>query len=114
MEKTIFVDRMKGIERLEIGDGCCKRMAPFLIDGWPWLRSIFIGEKNFISTYGYDVIREFAICNCDRLNKIHIGNHSFERYLSFELKNLPSLETVELCNYAFEFFKTAIFEGVSS
>ena len=41
-------DCLKGIERIEIGDDCCKKVTQFVIDGLNELKSIKIGEKSFI------------------------------------------------------------------
>ena len=39
--------------------------------------------------------------NCDQLSELNIGEHSFVYHESFELKNLPSLISIQLDGEAF-------------
>ncbi len=80
---------------MEIGNDCFEKVNRFVIDGLNELKSVIIGKNsfNFYDTrYGSNCV----IMNCDQLSEIHIGEKSFFDYESFELKNLPSLISIQL------------------
>ena len=54
-----------------------------------------------------------VIMNCDQLSEINIGEHSFVYHESFELKNLPSLISIQLDNYAFCSCHLIVFESMN-
>ena len=94
------IDCLKGIERLEIGNDCFEKVNRFEIDGLNELETIIIGQNSFFLDDDDDT-REGSSClimNCDQLIQIHIRFESFEYYESLELKNLPSLISIQL-NY---------------
>ena len=104
---------LKEIERLEIGDGCFKKVNRFVIDGLNDLKSIIIGNNSFELS---EEIREGSKClimNCDQLREIHIGFQSFYWYESFELKNLPSLISIQLDDGAFHRCHSIVFESMT-
>ena len=104
---------LKEIERLEIGDGCFKKVNEFVIDGLNDLKSIIIGNNSFELS---EEIREGSKClimNCDQLREIHIGFQSFYWYESFELKNLPSLISIQLDDGAFHRCHSIVFESMT-
>ena len=87
-------DNLKGIKRVEIGNGNYKTVTQFVIDGLNELETIIIGKNSFnnlLSRKGSG----FSIMNCDQLNDIHIGRGSFCWYESFECKNLSSLISIQ-------------------
>ena len=51
--------------------------------------------------------------NCDQLKQIHIEYRSFEFYESFELKNLRSLISIQLDQYAFMKCHSIVFESMN-
>ena len=53
------------------------------------------------------------IMNCDQLSEINIGRGSFHRYELFELKNLPSLISIQLDGGAFFDFHSVVFESMN-
>ena len=91
---------LNGIERLKIGGDCYMKANRFVIDGFNVLKSIFVGKNSFhLKTFNRYRSR-CVIMNCDQLSEIHFGESSFSCYESFELKNLPSLMSIQLDEYA--------------
>ena len=108
------VDCLKGIERLEIEDVCFKEVNRFVIDGLNELKSIIIGKKSFY----FDIENsrlgsKCVIMNCDQLRQIHIGEDSFYWYKSFELKNLPSLISIQLDHSTFKNCHWIVFDSMN-
>ena len=92
---------VKGIERLEIGGDCFIKVNRFVIDGLNELKSVMIGREGFYLNKENRKGSKCLIMNCDQLKDIHIGRGSFYWYESFELKNLPSLISIQLDGYSF-------------
>ena len=105
------IDCLKGVERLEIGKHCHKKVTQFVLDGLNELKSIIIG----IDSFSYDNRKgsKCVIMNCDQLNEINIGAKSFHCYESFELKNLPSPISIQLDKDAFEWCHRIVFESIN-
>ena len=87
---------VKGIERLEIGGDCFIKVNRFVIDGLNELKSVIIGREGFHLNKENRKGSKCLIMNCDQLSEIHFGYKSFNYYESFELKNLPSLISIQL------------------
>ena len=49
--------------------------------------------------------------NCDGLREVEIGGWSFFYYEVLELKNLPSLHSIQMRCYAFEKCDSIVFES---
>ena len=88
-----------------IGNNCFVNTTRFIVDGLNDLESLKIGDRCFIlgrwdSCNG--VIgearkgSECVIVNCPKLHQIQIGADSFADYGKMELKNLPSLQILNL------------------
>ena len=110
--RAFDVGCLKGIERLEIGNGCFTDVPQFVIDGLNVLKSVKIGKESFIidnSRWGSKCV----IMNCDHLTEIHIGRDSFEYNHSFELKNLPSLISIQIDSCAFSNCRSIVFESMN-
>ena len=105
------IDCLKGVERLEIGKHCHKKVTQFVLDGLNELKSIIIG----IDSFSYDNRKgsKCVIMNCDQLNEINIGAKSFHCYESLKLKNLPSLISIQLDKDAFEWCHRIVFESIN-
>ena len=107
------VDCLKGIERLEIGNECLKKVNRFVIDGLNELKSVIIGKKSFELDENKRIGSECVIMNCDQLNEIHFGYQSFYWYELFELKNLPSLISIQLDGCAFRNCQSIVFDSMN-
>ena len=105
-------DCLKGIERLEIGGHCFEKVDRFVIDGLNELESVVIGKNSF-ELDNEDNLEgsRCVIMNCDQLSLIRFAYNSFWRYESFELKNLPSLISIQLGYAAFGPCHSIVFES---
>ena len=107
------IDWLKGIERLEIGNDCLKKVNRFEIDGLNELKTIIIGKKSLWLPLDNREGSKCLIMNCDQLSEIHIGCNSFLLYESLELKNLPSLISIQLDGLAFSKCHSIVFESMN-
>ena len=107
------VDCLKGIGRLKIGNDCFKKVNRFVIDGLNELKSVNIGWNSFKLNKENRCGSKCLIMNCDQLSEIHIGGWSFFWYESFELKNLRSLISIQLDQYAFMKCHSIVFESMN-
>ena len=104
---------LKGIERLEIEGDCFIKVNRFEIDGLNELKSVMIGREGFYLNKENRKGSKCLIMNCDQLSEIHFGYKSFNYYESFELKNLPSLISIQLDGYAFKNCHLIVFESMN-
>ena len=107
------VDCLKGIERLMIGGDCLEKVNQFVIDGLNELKSVTIGINSFHLDRNNRIGSSCVIMNCDQLNEIHFGDDSFYWYESFELKNLPSLISIQLDYRAFCYCRKIVFDSMT-
>ena len=92
---------LHSLKRVVIGDCCFRRVRMFKLDKLAELESIIIGQKSFTYANTENEIRNAKrsngscqIVNCLKLKSIEIGDWSFRDYHSFELNNLPSLQSI--------------------
>ena len=115
MEMSVFdTDYLKGIETVKIGNDCFTKVNRFVLDGLNELKSLIIGKKRFKLDENTRLESKCVIMNCDQLNEIHIGDWSFNCYESFELKNLPSLISIQLNIHAFYNCYSIVFESMNN
>ena len=93
----------KLIDSLSIGNENFYSTNTFIIDSLIYLRSVSIGVDSFtehITSWGCDESKSFHILNCESLKSIEIGENSFSDFAGqLELKNLPSLQSIQLGKY---------------
>ena len=87
----------------------CARL--FELDGLSELESAVIGKRSFTYAKTHDDIWNdgvdkrsdgvYRIVNCPKLKSIQIGGYSFSDYHSFELNNLPSLQSIDIDQFCF-------------
>ena len=106
-------DCLKGVERLMIGGYYMKKVNEFVLNGLNELKSLTIGMRSFYLDDNKSIGSECVIMNCDQLNEIHFGEESFYWYESFELKNLPSLISIQLDNGAFYYCHVIVFDSMT-
>ena len=86
-----------------IGDYCFVNVRVFELDGLCELESVVIGERSFrIGSFERND-GSYRIVNSPKLKSIQIGYESFEDYHSFELNNLPSLQTIDISGWCFRY-----------
>ena len=104
------------LKRIVIGNNCFRWMRVFELDGLGELESVVIGSESVSIS---DRERNDGVCsiqNCLKLKSIQIGGHSFFDYHSFELNNLPSLQSIDIGDYCFRwapsFSLTGLIDGL--
>ena len=105
------------MKRIDIGNDCFEKVTRFVIDGLNELETIIIGYGCFRNVprfmIGNRKESKCLIMNCDQLREIHIGKETLEFYDSFELKNLPSLISIQLDDYVFCNCQRIVFESMN-
>ena len=104
-EKTLILPFfLCSLKRIVIGDRCFRKVRVFELDGLGELESVVVGRESFnISDYNERNDGSCQIVNCPKLKSIQIGHWSFADYHSFELNNLPSLQTIDITERCFEY-----------
>ena len=105
------------LKRIEIGGGCFGKARVFELDGLNELESVVIGQWSFRISSSERSDGDYRIVNCPKLKSIQIGQYSFNDYHSFELNNLPSLQSIDMgawyCfEYAPSFSLTGLIDGL--
>ena len=113
ISSLILNNSLISLKRIEIGNDCFKNVNRFVIDGLNELKSVMIGRESFDRNKENRKGSKCLIMNCDQLSEINIGYRSFYWYESFELKNLPSLISIQLDNYAFCSCHLIVFESMN-
>ena len=104
------------LKRIEIGGGCFGKVRVFDLNGLSELESVVIGQKSFRIGSSEQGDGSYRIVNCPKLKSIQIGYQSFEDYHSFELNNLPSLQSIDIDSWCFyyapSFSLTGLIDGL--
>ena len=89
---------------IEIADHCYKHISSLSFYGLSSLKSLSIGENSFSSMNYYDVpftSNLASIIHCPCLRTIHIKKYAMNNYGRLVLKDLPSLESIQIGEYSF-------------
>ena len=113
LSSLILKSSLLSLKRIEIGNDCFKEVTRFVIDGLNELKSVNIGKESFHQDDDDLIRNECVIMNCDQLNEIHFGKCSFFWYESFELKNLPSLISIQLDDCVFDQCNLIVFDSMN-
>ena len=107
------------LKEIEIGEYCFCNVKLCDIVGLGELETIVIGQNSFFNDNNNDeeddskkVNGICRIMNCDRLRSIRFDESSFGDYHSFELKNLPSLQSIELESDCFFYVPSLSLTGI--
>ena len=73
----------------------------FELDGLDELESVVIGRQSFRISYEERSDGTYRVVNCPKLKSIQISDGSFLDYHSFELNNLPFLQSIDMGGYCF-------------
>ena len=105
---TFNISNNGELKRIEIGNDSYGDVREFDLEGLSELESVVIGQRSFTySKEGNDVwkskrsVGDYRIVNCLKLKYLQIGDYSFSDYHSFELNNLPSLQSIDIGKYCF-------------
>ena len=93
---SLNITNNRELKRIEIGGGCFGNVREFELDGLSELESVVIGKESFRIRDGKRRDDSCRIVNCPKLKSIQIGIKSFSDYHSFELNNLPSLQSIDM------------------
>ena len=89
------------LKQIEIGNDCFGKVRVFDLDGLSELESVVIGQHSFRIGGSEQSDGWYRIVNCPKLASIQIGYESIQDYHSFELRNLPSLQSIVLGDRCF-------------
>ena len=107
---------MQELIRSEIGDKCLRKVRVVELDDLGGLESVMIGKGRFRISGSKRNDGSCRIVNCPTLKFIKTAYEAFEDYHSFELNNLPSLQSIEICGYCFHhtssFSLTGLIDGL--
>ena len=117
---TFVFSRFTLLQSLEIGNFCFGFVKVFTINKLRHLKTLKIGHNSFTETRnsnGDDESKSFHILNCDLLESIEIGEYSFCDFAGdFELKNLPSLQSITIGKMDFPsncfYFSSFVIRGI--
>ena len=90
------LNNQNSLQILYIGDGSFGKVRVFELDGLSELESVVIGQYSFRISDEERSDGDYRIVNCPKLKSIQIGDGSYYDYHSFELNNLPSLQSIVL------------------
>ena len=92
---SLVLSNNADLKRITIGNNTFRYVRVFELNGLSELESVVIGKNSFrISDRRSD--GSCRIVNCPKLKSIQIGYISFGDYRSFELNNLPSLQSIDI------------------
>ena len=87
------------LRKFEVADCSFVYVNEVRMIGLKWLESVVIGENCFTKKENEMIkspTRHLYLKDCERLRELRIGDHSFEKYSSWVIVNLPSLEEMEV------------------
>ena len=100
---------------ITIGDECFKPLSTFNLNGLGSLVTLTIGSNSFTEhpySFGNDASKSFHILNCNKLDKVTLGQYSFSDYGGeFELNNLPELQRLQIGYknaYSYNFYALSV------
>ena len=96
--KLSGLDRLK---RIVMGDYSFGKVRLIELDGLSELESVVIGQRSFRISDSERIDGACRIANCPKLISIQIGDRAFNDYHSFELNNLPSLQSIDIGQWCF-------------
>ena len=102
-ESIILPSFLHSLKRVVIRNGCFGNVRLFEMDGLSELNSVVIGKKSFRISGSERSDGTCRIVNCAKLKSIQIGDDSFSNYRSFELTNLPSLQSIDIGMRCFKY-----------
>ena len=100
---SFHLSSIGGLKSIVISDECFGSVRVFELDGLSELESVVIGKKSFRISGSERSDGTCRIVNCAKVKSIQIGYQSFADYHSFELNNLPSLQSIAIGEYCFHY-----------
>ena len=104
------------LKSIVIGDNCFGKVRVIDLDGLSELESVVIGQQSFRIGSSERSDGSYRIVNCPKLKSIQIGYESIQDYHTFELGNLPSLQSIDFGDRCFNwvplFSLTGLIDGL--
>ena len=104
------------LKSIVIGDNCFGKVRVFDLNGLSELESVVIGQQSFRIGSSKRSDGSYRIVNCPKLKSIQIGYESIQDYHTFELGNLPSLQSIDFSDRCFNwvplFSLTGLIDGL--
>ena len=91
---------LPALKSIVIGDHCFGKVRVFELDGLSELESVVIFFRSFWINSN-ERNGSYRIVNCPKLKSIYIDGFSFQDYRTFELNNLPSLQSIDMGDRCF-------------
>ena len=91
---SVSIANNQKLKRIVIGDNCFGKVRVFELDGLSELESVVIGDWSFKISDSERSDGDYRIMNCPKLRSIRVGNYTFGDYHSFEISDLPSLQSI--------------------
>ena len=94
---SLSTSQFSNLQTLWIDEDNFMYVKQFNISNNDLLTNVIIATDSFTQrkfSYGYDTSKSFRLMDCESLRRLEIGPYSFSDYYIFELKNLPSLDTI--------------------
>ena len=102
------LSKFKSLQTLEVGDNCMEPVRSFQLDGMESLETIVIGKKSFTIAKDLEMAESsnrtdgvFRVNNCPKLKIVKLNTYAFADYRTFEISNLPSLESIQFGDSSF-------------
>ena len=103
------------LQALEVGENSMGTVRSFQLEGMESLETIVIGKKSFSFAKDYDSVEEstrsdgiYRVNNCRKLKTIKLGDFAFADYRTFDVSNLPSLESIQFGESSFHWGSLAL------
>ena len=110
---VVDLSSFKFLRSVVIGNGCFRNVQVYSIVGLNWVESVSIGRDSFGTGFLW-AGSQFKIVNCPQLKSLYIGDRTFDRYVGFELSQLPQLKSVVIASsYCFQYALKAVFRGMN-
>ena len=106
------LNNLNSLQIIYIGDYCFGNVRVFDLDGLSELESVVIGQQSFMISDEERSDGSCRIVNCPKLKSIQIEYRSFQDYHSFELSNLPSLQSIDSGNSCFRYAPSLSLTGL--
>ena len=116
---TFIISSNGDLKRIEIGNNCFGKVRVLELDGLSELESVVIGQRSITYAKEDSAVRnsrrtdgDYRIVNCPKLKYLQIDDWSFSDYHSFELNNLPSLQSIDMGEYCFYYASSFSLTGL--
>ena len=118
-ETEFILKRLPKMKSIVIRDNCFGNVRVFELDGLSELESVVIGQRSITYAKEDSAVRnsrrtdgDYRIVNCPKLKYLQIDDWSFSDYHSFELNNLPSLQSIDMGEYCFYYASSFSLTGL--